>query len=700
MAGDSQGQYVISRIREELTKMSHDEKKLFEAYLAERGVSLASVKGDASKESFVLGFLEAWLESQKSVPVNNGASPAGSSSSASSSSPDSDSSPRRVGDYILKRTIGQGTFGKVKLGEHCVTKEMVAIKTIDKASVKTQKQKNSVQREVRLMKLLYHPHIVQTLDIIETEEQIFIVMEYLAGGELFEYIVQQRMVKEKEARQFFRQILSAVSYCHQNSVIHRDLKPENLLLDAHKNIRIIDFGFGNTFHRDRFLDTYCGSPFYAAPEMIKGVRYVGPEVDVWSLGVILYALLSGRLPFDAQTMSDLYDHISKGEYQIPSHFTSDMTHLISRMLTVDPKKRATLKEVMEHRWVNIGFSSYVNNHVPPRPSVVNDPNPESLAELVSYGISELEIRRVLAQGGGPHPIVSLYHLVDELRVRKSLALTQKQRQPSVKEERKDSGYLGSMKSHTMLDDLDSCLAESPLSSPHGVDFKPTPPPKPERYQAPKPVATRPNSSAVIMSEEASLDDPAKESYSSRRYGVVGRDTTPQQQPNPPPMAKLQQQQSNATWRPTYPPTSTPPSLSHPSSESSLLSMDKDLSSTSISSAKSSSSRIPNQPRGAIGPFLRPRIRITSTPQSNTGVVSILDSWRSLSASKRDENASSNSGCDATTLDIKMEDVDLFSTSGTDIHAPSQDSRAAGWGLRSKVPRFKWSAKVADSARTH
>ncbi|KAJ3195138.1 NUAK SNF1-like kinase 1, partial [Entophlyctis luteolus] len=186
----------------------------------------------------------------------------------------------RVGNYLLTETIGEGTFGKVKLSVDIRSGEKLAIKVIQKSKIKTAKQMNSVQREVRLMKLLKHPHIVEVKETLENKEQIFLVMELASGGELFDYIAQQCHQDEDMARLYFRQVVSAISYCHQNSIIHRDLKPENLLLDKDGNIKIIDFGFGNTFHRDRTLDTFCGSPYYAAPEMVKGIPYTGPEVDI------------------------------------------------------------------------------------------------------------------------------------------------------------------------------------------------------------------------------------------------------------------------------------------------------------------------------------------------------------------------------------------------------------------------------------
>ncbi|KAJ3329388.1 hypothetical protein HDU76_007993, partial [Blyttiomyces sp. JEL0837] len=217
-----------------------------------------------------------------------------------------------------------------------------------------------------------------------------------------------------------------------NSIIHRDLKPENLLLDSKGDIKIIDFGFGNTFHRDRTLDTYCGyvvsftgdegflmlksyisSPFYAAPEMVKGTPYTGPEVDIWSMGVILYALLTGRLPFDSKDMATLYSLISKGEYAALS-VSSAAENLIQTMLTVNPQERAKMQEIIDHPWTNVGYSRKVNSFVRPRPAVVTSPDPEAVNELVTYGISEREIRRLLSIDCGLHPIKSLYFLVEDL----------------------------------------------------------------------------------------------------------------------------------------------------------------------------------------------------------------------------------------------------------------------------------------------
>ncbi|KAI9221379.1 kinase-like domain-containing protein [Blastocladiella britannica] len=263
-------------------------------------------------------------------------------------------STTNLNDYRMLKTLGQGTFGKVKLAEHIESRGLVAIKIMEKDSIKTEKQKSSVRREIRLLFLLKHPNIVNVHDVIETPDHIYIVMEHLPRGELFDHIVKNHHLSESEARRFMSQIVAAVEYCHQHSVIHRDLKPENLLLDFENNLKIIDFGFVNTFDGVNMLDTYCGSPFYASPQMIRGIKYTGPESDVWSLGVILFAMLSGRLPFDADDMRKLYQRIADGAYRCPSHFSPAAVDLIGKMLEVDPIKRYTIEQVKAHAWMRVG----------------------------------------------------------------------------------------------------------------------------------------------------------------------------------------------------------------------------------------------------------------------------------------------------------------------------------------------------------
>ncbi|KAM8831443.1 MAP/microtubule affinity-regulating kinase 3-like isoform 2-T2 [Spinachia spinachia] len=229
----------------------------------------------------------------------------------------------------------------------------VAIKIIDK----TQLNPTSLQklfREVRIMKILNHPNIVKLFEVIETEKTLYLVMEYASGGEVFDYLVAHGRMKEKEARAKFRQIVSAVQYCHQRHIVHRDLKAENLLLDADMNIKIADFGFSNEFTVGGKLDTFCGSPPYAAPELFQGKKYDGPEVDVWSLGVILYTLVSGSLPFDGQNLKELRERVLRGKYRIPFYMSTDCESLLKRFLVLNPGKRGTLEVIMRDRWINVG----------------------------------------------------------------------------------------------------------------------------------------------------------------------------------------------------------------------------------------------------------------------------------------------------------------------------------------------------------
>ncbi|XP_030070008.1 MAP/microtubule affinity-regulating kinase 3 isoform X1 [Microcaecilia unicolor] len=259
-----------------------------------------------------------------------------------------------IGNYRLLKTIGKGNFAKVKLARHILTGREVAIKIIDK----TQLNPTSLQklfREVKIMKILNHPNIVKLFEVIETEKTLYLIMEYASGGEVFDYLVAHGRMKEKEARAKFRQIVSAVQYCHQKRIVHRDLKAENLLLDADMNIKIADFGFSNEFTVGNKLDTFCGSPPYAAPELFQGKKYDGPEVDVWSLGVILYTLVSGSLPFDGQNLKELRERVLRGKYRIPFYMSTDCENLLKRFLVLNPIKRGTLEQIMKDRWINAGY---------------------------------------------------------------------------------------------------------------------------------------------------------------------------------------------------------------------------------------------------------------------------------------------------------------------------------------------------------
>ncbi|KAM8915316.1 MAP/microtubule affinity-regulating kinase 3a isoform 24-T29 [Spinachia spinachia] len=306
-----------------------------------------------------------------------------------------------VGNYRLLKTIGKGNFAKVKLARHILTGREVAIKIIDK----TQLNPNSLQklfREVRIMKILNHPNIVKLFEVIETERTLYLVMEYASGGEVFDYLVAHGRMKEKEARAKFRQIVSAVQYCHQKHIVHRDLKAENLLLDADMNIKIADFGFSNEFTMGNKLDTFCGSPPYAAPELFQGKKYDGPEVDVWSLGVILYTLVSGSLPFDGQNLKELRERVLRGKYRIPFYMSTDCENLLKRFLVLNPSKRGTLEvredaenQIMKDRWINAGFEEdELKPYIEPELDITDQ---KRIDVMVGMGYNLEEIQESLAK---------------------------------------------------------------------------------------------------------------------------------------------------------------------------------------------------------------------------------------------------------------------------------------------------------------
>ncbi|XP_076867167.1 serine/threonine-protein kinase SIK2a [Brachyhypopomus gauderio] len=260
------------------------------------------------------------------------------------------SQPVRVGFYDIERTLGKGNFAVVKLARHRITKSEVAIKIIDKTQLDAANLEK-IYREVEIMKLLDHPHIIKLYQVMETKNMLYLVTEYARNGEIFDHLASRGRLSEADARRKFWQILSAVAYCHDQGIVHRDLKAENLLLDAHMNIKIADFGFGNFFRPGEPLATWCGSPPYAAPEVFEGQQYEGPQLDIWSMGVVLYVLVCGALPFDGPSLPVLRERVLEGRFRIPYFMSEDCEHLIRRMLVLDPAKRLSLAQIRDHRWM-------------------------------------------------------------------------------------------------------------------------------------------------------------------------------------------------------------------------------------------------------------------------------------------------------------------------------------------------------------
>lgn len=255
----------------------------------------------------------------------------------------------------MEKTVGCGGFAKVKLATHVATGEKVAIKIMEKAALGEDLPR--VGLEISAMKNLLHQHICKLYQVIETEDYYFMVLEYCSGGELFDHIVEKSKLSESESRRFFRQIVSAVAYLHSLGYVHRDLKPENVLLDKDQNLKLIDFGLcaKPKGGMQSPLYTSCGSPAYAAPELILGNKYLGSEIDIWSLGVLLYALLCGFLPFDDNNIENIYKKILNGQYDEPSWMSQSSRRLIRAMLQIDPHKRITIKELCSHPWITAGF---------------------------------------------------------------------------------------------------------------------------------------------------------------------------------------------------------------------------------------------------------------------------------------------------------------------------------------------------------
>lgn len=306
----------------------------------------------------------------------------------------------RFGNYQIIRTLGTGSFGKVKLAVHVTSGQRVALKVINKRILSRRDMQGRVEREISYLRLLRHPHIIKLYDVVKSRDEIVIVLEY-AEHELFEYITQRGRLSEDDARRFFQEIISAVEYCHRHKVAHRDLKPENLLLDKNYRVKITDFGLSNIMTDGNFLKTSCGSPNYAAPEVIGGKLYAGPEVDVWSCGVILYVLLCHRLPFDSDSLPELFRNISNGIYVLPAFLSPAAANLIQRMLIVNPLGRISIQEIMQDEWFKVDIPLYLVPRDLRKPmGLESDDDTDSVASLHSDEPIDDELVTALANTMG------------------------------------------------------------------------------------------------------------------------------------------------------------------------------------------------------------------------------------------------------------------------------------------------------------
>jgi serine/threonine protein kinase len=268
---------------------------------------------------------------------------------------------KRVGKYELGRTLGSGSFSKVKLGVDDQGNQY-AVKIIDKEQLIREHMEEQLKREISIMRMANHPNIVRLYDVLQTQNNIYLVLELVTGGELFDRIVSVKRFDEDTGRKYFQQLVTALYYCHKQGIAHRDLKPENLLVDDKGNIKVTDFGLANlqpANNLNHLMKTVCGTPNYVAPEVLKERGYNGPLSDVWSCGVILFVMLAGYLPFDDPQLNALFAKIDKGEYRMCRTFSDGVKDLVTKMIVVDPAKRIQLDGVIRHPWFQKNFDRSV-----------------------------------------------------------------------------------------------------------------------------------------------------------------------------------------------------------------------------------------------------------------------------------------------------------------------------------------------------
>lgn len=255
-----------------------------------------------------------------------------------------------IGKYRLSRVIGEGAFSQVYIGTNIFTKQQVAVKVINRLVIENKSDMEAIQREISVLKRLDYPGIVKFIDYLEDENSIYIVMEYIPGGELFDFIISHIRVEEPLAKRIFKQIVYSVGYIHSKNIIHRDLKPENMLLGESNVVKIIDFGLCST-EADKPLNNKCGSPVYICPEAQTGEEYMGQPADVWALGVILYVLVDGSLPWSYTDKDKMQKEIMTGSYLPIENVSDECKELIQSILNPDPNKRITITAILAHPWL-------------------------------------------------------------------------------------------------------------------------------------------------------------------------------------------------------------------------------------------------------------------------------------------------------------------------------------------------------------
>ena len=273
-----------------------------------------------------------------------------SESSSNISEEENEEDEYTIGNYLIKNTLGQGNFGKVKLGIYIPNNEKVAVKILEKNRIKENSDNIRVKREFDMLSKFNHINVILVAEIFESKDAYYSVMEFCEGGELFDYIVKNRRLSEDESAFFYYQLINGLEYIHSLGIVHRDLKPENLLLTNEKILKIIDFGLSNYTKINELLSTPCGSPCYASPEMVAGKKYDGFKIDIWSSGIILYAMLCGYLPFEEKNNENLFKKILKCNVEYPKYINEDAKDLLNKILVTDPNKRINIEQIKQSKF--------------------------------------------------------------------------------------------------------------------------------------------------------------------------------------------------------------------------------------------------------------------------------------------------------------------------------------------------------------
>ena len=297
------------------------------------------------------------------------------------------------GPYLLGEALGEGAFAKVRLATQIHIKEKCAIKIVDKRLLEDTKDIQRLKKEIKILKSIRHKNIIQLFDIMESKTNLYFVIEYCKGGELFDYIVKNKRLNEGEACVFFQQIINGVEYLHKQGIIHRDLKPENLLLDYNNNIKISDFGLSTFFAKNNYLQTACGTPSYAPPEMLEGLQYNGEASDIWSCGIILYAMLCGTLPFTESKEEIIVRKIKTHDYSIPQYLSKEAQDILYHILKINPEERFTIEGIKRHPWFNIVKPHLIKGIIL---NEIKIPVDENILNMVqNFGFDKEECRNLL-----------------------------------------------------------------------------------------------------------------------------------------------------------------------------------------------------------------------------------------------------------------------------------------------------------------